>query len=292
MVIFAGGYIPKEEWEQLAQTFYAYYYEDSKRDVMRAYQSTLATNISENATKYLQLFEKNRDNAIVPAQLRMAEMSTKKLKRTRKEEKTSGMNDKMMSMHEKLPELRDSDWSMQSRKELRNALTHGKIKENDFTREIANLDEPIYGNGKTTDTKCVAQIGNYMVIDSELNGDCLYAAVIQSNDTMFKWGKPFEEELPERAKELRERTYRHLQDRYIHCQYLNQGTLLQKLLNDMTQEDFDTYMSYVAGERSLPAGVLEICALADLMLFEIEIHRPTVMKATLTKYLDTGTGAM
>ena len=22
-----------------------------------------------------------------------------------------------------------------------------------FTREIANLDEPIYGNGKTTDTK-------------------------------------------------------------------------------------------------------------------------------------------
>ena len=92
-------------------------------------------NISGNATKYLQLFGKNRDNAIVPAQLRMAEMSTKKLKK------------------------------------LRKALTHGKIKENDFTREIANLDEPIYGNGKTTDTKCVAQIGNYMVIDSELNGD-------------------------------------------------------------------------------------------------------------------------
>ena len=122
------------------------------------------------------------------------------------------MNDKMMSMHEKLPELRDSDWSMQSRKEVRNALTHDKIKENDFTREIDNLDEPIYGNGKTIDTKCVAQVGNYMVIDSELNGDCLYAAVIQSNDTMFKWGKPFEEELPERAKVLRERTYRHLQD--------------------------------------------------------------------------------
>ena len=82
LVIFAGGYIPKEEWEQLAQTFYAYYYEDSKRDVMKAYQSTLATNISENATKYLQLFGKNKDNAIVPAQLRMAEMSTKKLKRS------------------------------------------------------------------------------------------------------------------------------------------------------------------------------------------------------------------
>ena len=219
-------------------------------------------------------------------------MSTKKLKRTLKEEKTSGMNDRMMSMHEKLPELRDSDWSMQSRKEVRNALTHDKIKENDFTREIANLDEPIYGNGKTTDTKCVVQVGNYMVIDSELNGDCLYASVIQSNDTMFKWGKPFEEELPERAKELRERTYRYLQDRYIHCQYLKQGTLLQKLLNDMTLEDFDTYMSYVAGERSPPAGVLEICALAGLILSDIEIHRPTVMKATLTKYLDTGTGAM
>ena len=95
------------------------------------------------------------------------------------------MNDKMMSMHEKLPELRDSDWSMQSRKEVRNALTHDKIKENDFTREIDNLDEPIYGNGKTIDTKCVAQVGNYMVIDSELNGDCLYAVVIQSNDTML-----------------------------------------------------------------------------------------------------------
>ena len=234
--IFASGYIPKEEWEQLAQTFYAHYYGNSKRDVMGAYQSTLAENISENATNYLQLFGKGRDNAIVPAQLRMAEMSTKKLTKTRKEEKTSGMDDSMMSMHAKLLELRDSDWSKQSRKELGEALTHGKIRENDFTREIANLDKPIYGNVKTTDTKCVAQIGNYMVIDSELNGDCLYAAVIQSNDTMFKWGKPFEEELPERAKELRERTYRHLQDRYIHRQYLKQGTLLQKLLTDMTRE--------------------------------------------------------
>jgi hypothetical protein len=60
----------------------------------------------------------------------------------------------------------------------------------------------------------------------------------------------------------------------------------------MTQGDFDTYMSFVAGETSPPAGALEICALADLMLSDIEIHRPTVMKATLTKYLDTGTGAM
>ena len=75
---------------------------------MRTYQSTLVMNISENTTKYLQLFEKKRDNPIVPGHLRMVEMSTKKLKRTRKEEKTSGMNDRMMSVYEKLSELRDS----------------------------------------------------------------------------------------------------------------------------------------------------------------------------------------
>ena len=86
-------------------------------------------------------------------------------------------------------------------------------KENDFTSEIGNLDKTIHGNGKTTNTKCVTQIGKYMVIDSELNGDCLYATVIQSNDTMFK-GNLFEEKLSDRAQELRERTYRHLQDRY------------------------------------------------------------------------------
>ncbi len=57
-------------------------------------------------------------------------------------------------------------------------------------------------------------------------------------------------------------------------------------------EDFDDYVSYVAGETSPPAGVLEICALPDLMFSDIEFHRPTIMKATLTKYLDTGTGAI
>ena len=290
-VIFASGYIPKEEWEELAQTFYAYLYADSKRDVMRAYQSTLAMNISENATMYLQLFQKNKDNEIVPAQLQLAEMSTKKLSKKHKEEKSLELDNRMMSVHAKLPELNDSDWSKQSRKELQEALTDGKITEDDCNREIANLDEPIYGSGKTTDTKCVAQIGNYMVIDSELNGDCLYAAVIQFNDTIIKWGELFGEELPERAKELRERTYRHLQDRYENRQHLKQGTLLRKLLNDV-EEDFDSYMSYVAGETSPPAGALEICALADLVLSDIEIHRSTVMKATLTKYLDTETGAM
>jgi hypothetical protein len=180
-VIFSSGYIPKVEWEELAQTFYACLYADSKRDVMRAYQTTLAMNISENATMYLQLFQKNKDNVIVPAQLRMAEMSTKKLSKKPKEEKSLELDNRMMSVHAKLPELTDSDWSKQSRKELQEA--------HDCNREIANLDEPIYGSGKTTDTKCVAQIGNYMVIDSELNGDCLYAAVIQSNDTIIKWGK-------------------------------------------------------------------------------------------------------
>ena len=58
-------------------------------------------NISENVTKYLQLFGEKKDNVIVPAQLRMAEMSTKKLTKTRKEEKTSGMDNRMMSVHER-----------------------------------------------------------------------------------------------------------------------------------------------------------------------------------------------
>jgi hypothetical protein len=211
----------------------------------------------------------------------MAEMSTKKLSKKRREEKAPEMDNMMMSVHAKLPELTDSDWSKQSRKELQEALTDGKITEDDYNREIANLYEPIYGSGKTTDTKCVAQIGNHMVIDSELNGDCLYAAVIQSNGTMTKWGKPFEEE---RARDLRERTYRHRHDRYKNRQHLKEGTLLRKLLTDVNG-DFDSYMSYVAGQTSPSAGALEICALADLMLSDsdIEIHRPTVMKATLTK---------
>ena len=82
--------------------FYAHYYTDSKRDVMRAYQSTLAMNISENATKYLQLFGKNKDNEIVPAQLQMAEMSTKKLSKKRKEEKASGMDKRMMARSQRM----------------------------------------------------------------------------------------------------------------------------------------------------------------------------------------------
>jgi hypothetical protein len=108
-VIFDSGYIPKEEWEELAQTFYAYLYADSKRNVMRAYQSTLARNISENATMYLQLFQKNKDNEIVhPAQLRLAEMSTKKLSKKHKEENSLELDNRMMSVHAKLPELNDS----------------------------------------------------------------------------------------------------------------------------------------------------------------------------------------
>jgi hypothetical protein len=154
-IIFASGYIPKEEWEELAQTFYAYLYADSERNVMRAYQSTLAMNISENATMYLQLFQKNKDNVIVPAQLRMAEMSTKKLSKKPKEEKSLELDNRMMSVHAKLPELTDSDWSKQSRKELQEALTDGKITEDDCNREIASLDEPIYGSGKTSNTKCI-----------------------------------------------------------------------------------------------------------------------------------------
>jgi hypothetical protein len=45
-------------------------------------------------------------------------MATKRLKKTLKEVKTSGMNDGM-STHANIPELRNSDWSTQSRDELR-----------------------------------------------------------------------------------------------------------------------------------------------------------------------------
>ncbi len=76
---------------------------------MRAYQTTLVMNISENATMYLQLFQKNKDNEIVPAQLRMTEMSTKKLSKKRKEEKSLELDNRMMSVHAKLSELTDSD---------------------------------------------------------------------------------------------------------------------------------------------------------------------------------------
>jgi hypothetical protein len=136
----------------------------------------------------------------------------------------------------------------------------------------------------------MAQIGNYMVIDSELDGDCLYGAVILSNDTMIM-GKPLEEELPERAQELRMRMVEHLQDLYENRHNLKMGTLIQKILAVMTQDDIDNYKSHATGDKPPPAGVLDICVLADLMLSDIELHRPTVMRATLTNYLDTGTGA-
>ncbi len=104
---------------------------------------------------YLQLFQKNKENEIVPAQLRLAEMSTKKLSKKHKEEKSLELDNRMMSVHAKLPELNDSDpgWSKQSREELQEALTDGKITEDDCNRETVRLDEPIYGNGKTTNTK-------------------------------------------------------------------------------------------------------------------------------------------
>ena len=68
------------------------------------------------------------------------------------------MNDRLMSVHNKVPELNDSDWSKQSKKELCEALIDGMITEEDFTNEVDNLDKPISGNGKTTNTKCVAQM--------------------------------------------------------------------------------------------------------------------------------------
>jgi hypothetical protein len=222
------------------------------------------------------------DNEIVPARLRLKKMTVKKLAKTQKEEITSAVNDRLMSVHNKVPELNDSDWSKQSKKELCEALINGMITEEDFTNEVDNLDKPISGNGKTTNTKCVAQIGNYMVIDSELDGDRLYGAVILSNDTMIM-GKPLEEELPERAQELRMRMVEHLQDLYENRHNLKMGTLIQKILAVMTQDDIDNYKSHATGDKPPPAGVLDICVLADLMLSDIELHRPTVMRATLIR---------
>jgi hypothetical protein len=59
----------------------------------------------------------------------------------------------------------------------------------------------------------------------------------------------------------------------------------------MTQDDIDNYKSHATGDKPSPAGVLDICVLADLILSDIELHSPTVMRATLTNCLDTGTGA-
>ena len=42
----------------------------------------------------------------------------------------------------------------------------------------------------------------YLIIQSELNENCLYVAVIQSNDIRMT-GEPLDEELPERAQGLR-----------------------------------------------------------------------------------------
>ena len=100
--------------------------------------------------------------------------------------------------------------------------------------------------------------------------------------------KPLEE-LPERAQELRMRMVAHLQDLYENHHNLKMGTLLQKILVVMTQDDIDNYKSHATGDKPPPAGVLDVCALADLLFSDIEMHRPTVMRSTLTNYLDTGT---
>ena len=109
-------------------------------------------------------------NEIIPARLRLVEMLTENLSKKRKE-KSSLVDDRLMSVQKKVPELKDSDWSKQSKEELCEALKDGIVTEDDFTIEVDNLDKPIFGNGKSTGTKFVAQIGNYMVIDSELDGD-------------------------------------------------------------------------------------------------------------------------
>jgi hypothetical protein len=63
------------------------------------------------------------------------------------------------------------------------------------------------------------------------------------------------------------------------------------MFTTMTQEEIDEYMSWTAGEEAPPAGALDIRALANLMFGDIEMYRPTSMCVTLTKHLDTETGA-
>jgi hypothetical protein len=77
-----------------------------------------------------------------------------------------------------------------------------------------------------------------MVIDPELDGDCLYGAVILSNGAMIM-GETLEEELLERAQELRMRMFAHLQELCENRQNLKMGTLLQKILAVMTQDEID-----------------------------------------------------
>jgi hypothetical protein len=54
-------------------------------------------------------------------------------------------------------------------------------------------------------------------------------------------GKTLEEELPERAQELRMRTVAHLQYLYENRHNLKMGTLLQKILAVMTRDEIDNY---------------------------------------------------
>jgi hypothetical protein len=232
-VIFANGYISKEEWQQSTQTFYTHYYSDPKRDVVQAYKYTLSQGISDNVKNNLQLLGKNMSNEIIPARVRLVKMLKENPSKKRKED-----DDRLMSVQRKVPELKNSNWSRQSKEELMEALKDGTITEDDFTIEVNNLDKPIFGNGKSTGTKFVAQIGNYMVIDPELDGDCLYGAVILSNGAMIM-GETLEEELLERAQELRMRMFAHLQELCENRQNLKMGTLLQKILAVMTQDEID-----------------------------------------------------
>jgi hypothetical protein len=64
-------------------------------------------------------------------------------------------------------------------------------------------------------------------------------------------GKTLEGELPERGQELRMRMVTHLQDLYEDHQNLKMGTLLQKLLVVMTQDDIDGYKSHATGDEPL-----------------------------------------
>ena len=52
------------------------------------------------------------------------------------------------------------------------------MTKDDFINRIKDLETPISRNGKSTYTRYVDKIGNQVIIDSELNENGLYVAVI------------------------------------------------------------------------------------------------------------------
>jgi len=103
-----------------------------------------------------------------------------------------------------------------------------------------------------------------MIMDSELNENCLYGAVIQSNDILRQG---MDEELPEWTQELRLLTNAHLRDlRKNPFTFEKRDISTEDGHHDhttMTQEEIDEYISLTGGEEAPQAGALDICALGE-----------------------------